>query len=65
MGIITSVNQSTFIKGTFILESVVTAHEILHSIVHEKEQGLVLMWGDPLGVGRSSRIHEICGGKQG
>jgi hypothetical protein len=42
MGINTSVNQSAFIKGRFILESVVTAHEVLHSIVHEKEQGLVL-----------------------
>jgi hypothetical protein len=42
MGIITSVNQSAFIKGRFILESVVTNHEVLHSVVHEKEQGLIL-----------------------
>jgi hypothetical protein len=27
MGIITSINQYAFIKGRFILESVVTAHE--------------------------------------
>lgn len=31
MGIITSINQSAFIKGTFMLESVVIAHEVLHS----------------------------------
>jgi hypothetical protein len=23
-----------------------------------------MMWGDPLGVARSSRIHEICAGKE-
>jgi hypothetical protein len=38
MGIITSINQSAFIKGRFILESVVTAHEVLHSVIHEKKR---------------------------
>jgi hypothetical protein len=42
MGIITSINQSSFIKGGFILESVFTAHEILHSMVQSKEQGIFL-----------------------
>lgn len=35
-------NQSAFIKGRYILESVVTAHEILHSVHSSKEKGLVL-----------------------
>uniref|UniRef100_A0A8R7PWG4 Uncharacterized protein n=1 Tax=Triticum urartu TaxID=4572 RepID=A0A8R7PWG4_TRIUA len=30
MNRLTSTNQSAFIKGTFILKSVVTAHEVLH-----------------------------------
>jgi hypothetical protein len=33
--------QSAFIRGRFILESVVTAHEIIHEIHTKKEQGLV------------------------
>jgi hypothetical protein len=37
-----SSNQTTFIKGRFILESVVTAHETLHSVYHGKEKGFVL-----------------------
>ena len=32
-----SKNQTTFIKGRFILESVVAAHEILHNINKNKE----------------------------
>lgn len=35
-------NQAAFIKGRYILESVVTAHEILHSIHHQKLDGLVI-----------------------
>ena len=37
-----SCNQSAFIKGRYILESVVTAHEVLHSVHSSKEKGLVL-----------------------
>jgi hypothetical protein len=33
--------QSAFIRGRFILESVVTAHEVIHEIHSKKEQGLV------------------------
>jgi hypothetical protein len=33
--------QSSFIRGRFILESVVTAHEVIHEIHVKKEQGLV------------------------
>jgi hypothetical protein len=29
------------------------------------EVGDRVMWGDPLGVAQSSRIHEICGGERG
>jgi hypothetical protein len=36
-----SYQQSTFIKGRFILESVVTAHEIIHEVHMRKGQGLV------------------------
>jgi hypothetical protein len=35
-------NQTTFIRGRYILESVVTAHEVLHSVVHSKGKGAVL-----------------------
>jgi hypothetical protein len=35
-------NQTTFIKGRYILESVVTTHEVIHSVHHGKKQGLVL-----------------------
>jgi hypothetical protein len=35
-------NQTTFIKGRYILESVVTTHEILHNVHQSKQQGLVL-----------------------
>jgi hypothetical protein len=35
-------NQTTFIKGRYILESVVTAHEILHDMHHSKQHGFVL-----------------------
>lgn len=35
-------NQSAFLKGRYILESVVTAHEVLHYVHSSKGQGLVL-----------------------
>jgi hypothetical protein len=34
--------QTTFMKGRFILYSVVAAHELIHHSVKEKEKGLVL-----------------------
>ena len=37
-----SKNQTAFIKGRFILESVVAAHEIIHDIHKNKERGVVL-----------------------
>ena len=42
MNIITSIDQSAFIKGRYILESVVTAHETIHSVVKNKSKGVVL-----------------------
>jgi hypothetical protein len=35
-------NQTVFIKGRFILESVVTAHEIIHEVHSNKESGIIL-----------------------
>ena len=35
-------NQSAFLKGRYILESVVTAHEVLHSVHSGGDKGLVL-----------------------
>jgi hypothetical protein len=35
-------NQTTFIKERYILESVVTAYEILYNILQSKQHGLVL-----------------------
>jgi hypothetical protein len=35
-------NQSAFIKGRFVLESVVAAHEIIHEIARKKESGIIL-----------------------
>jgi retron-type reverse transcriptase len=35
-------NQTAFIKGRYILESVVTAYEILHDMHTSKQQGFVL-----------------------
>jgi hypothetical protein len=37
-----SSNQSAFIKGRYILESVVVAHEIVHSLHRNGEPGLIL-----------------------
>jgi hypothetical protein len=34
-------NQTTFIKGKFILESVVSAHEFIHDAVQKKESGCI------------------------
>ena len=35
-------NQTAFIKGRYILESVVAAHEIIHKVHRKKESGVVL-----------------------
>jgi hypothetical protein len=35
-------NQTTFIKGRFILESVMAAHEIIHEVARKKEKGVIL-----------------------
>jgi hypothetical protein len=37
-----SYHQSAFIRGRFILESVVTAHEVIHEVHKSKDKGLVL-----------------------
>jgi hypothetical protein len=34
--------RSAFIKGRFILESVVVAHEVVHSVDRSKELGVIL-----------------------
>jgi hypothetical protein len=36
-----SQQQSTFFKGRFILESVVSTHEIIHGVHRRREKGLV------------------------
>jgi hypothetical protein len=38
-------NQTAFIKGRYILESVVTAHKVMHSVHQGKERGLLLKLG--------------------
>jgi hypothetical protein len=35
-------NQTTFVRGRYILESVVFAHEILHDAVRNGQRGIVL-----------------------
>jgi hypothetical protein len=35
-------NQTTFIRGRYILESVVTAHEVIHSVHKSKQSGFIL-----------------------
>jgi hypothetical protein len=35
-------NQTTFVKGRFLLESVVSAHEIIHDAIKNKDKGLIL-----------------------
>jgi hypothetical protein len=35
-------NQTAFVKGRFILGSVISAHEIIHWALRDKEKGLVL-----------------------
>lgn len=42
MNRLVSSNQSAFIKGRYILESVVTSHEVIHSIVKSGSKGVVL-----------------------
>jgi hypothetical protein len=36
-----SPNQTTFIKGRYILESVVSAHEVIHDVVHKGQTGFI------------------------
>jgi hypothetical protein len=35
-------NQTAFVRGKFILESVVSAHKIIHDAVKKKQKGLIL-----------------------
>ena len=37
-----SPNQTAFIKGRYILESIVAAHEIIHEVARKKEAGIIL-----------------------
>lgn len=37
-----SCNQSAFIKSRYILESVATAHELIHSVVKSEDKDIVL-----------------------
>jgi hypothetical protein len=37
-----SSNQTSFIRGRYILESVVTTHEVIHDVHHNKEEVIVL-----------------------
>jgi hypothetical protein len=34
-------NQTSFIKGRYILESVVSAHELIHDAVHKGQSGFI------------------------
>jgi hypothetical protein len=34
-------NQTTFIKGRYIQESVVCAHEIIHDVAHSEQSGFI------------------------
>ena len=36
-----SPNQTDFIRGRFILESVVAAHEIIHEVAHSDKSGFI------------------------
>jgi hypothetical protein len=35
-------NQTAFVRGRFILESIVSAHEIIHDAVKKKQKGMIL-----------------------
>lgn len=35
-------NQTAFVRGRFILESVVSAHEIVHDVVKRNKKGMIL-----------------------
>jgi len=37
-----SPNQTAFIKGRYIFESVVAAHEIIHEVARKKDSGIIL-----------------------
>jgi hypothetical protein len=36
-----SQNQTAFVKGRYILESVVSAHEIIHDVAYSSQSGLI------------------------
>jgi hypothetical protein len=38
-------NQTVFVRGRFILESVVSSHEIIHEAAKNKEKGIILKLG--------------------
>jgi hypothetical protein len=40
-----SLNQSGFIKGRYILKTVLTTHEVLHFVHKAKHKGIVLKLG--------------------
>jgi hypothetical protein len=42
MNFLISPNQTVFIKGRYVLESVVSAHEFIHSVSHGKQKGAIL-----------------------
>jgi hypothetical protein len=42
MNILTSPNQTAFIKGRYILESVVSAHETIHLVIKKGKKGAIL-----------------------
>lgn len=46
IGRLTSEHQSAFVRGRYILESVVTDHEVIHSVQSSGQKGLVLKIDD-------------------
>ena len=36
-----SLNQTAFIKGRYILDSVTAAHEIIHNVAHSDQAGFI------------------------
>jgi hypothetical protein len=41
-GRLLATNQTAFVRGRFILESIVSAHEIIHDAVKKKQKGMIL-----------------------
>jgi hypothetical protein len=54
-----SCHQSAFIRGRFILVSVVTAHEIIHEVHRKGDKGLVLNIDYEKTYGQSQCIYEM------